>query len=196
MSRLLPSRGTRWLLLVLACLAAISLFLLATASANTELFARRYDLLPVLNGALVVLLMLLVGVQLCNCDATSRTGCSAPGSHSASCSCSLVAVLPGALVHAVSFSSGPQHGKLVRRSRRPRSKGLNLGRGARLPLEGNVEQGGPDRARLERPGHRQRHREADPREAGGHETALFTTAGSVIAVGGVSARRRRRAARP
>jgi hypothetical protein len=44
MSRLLPSRGTRWLLLVLDCLAASSLFLLATASANTELFARRYDL--------------------------------------------------------------------------------------------------------------------------------------------------------
>ena len=45
MSGLLPSRGVRWLLLVLACLAAISLFLLATASANTELFASRYDLL-------------------------------------------------------------------------------------------------------------------------------------------------------
>ena len=42
-------RGIRWLLLVLACLAAISLFLLATASANTELFARRYDLLLVLK---------------------------------------------------------------------------------------------------------------------------------------------------
>ncbi len=39
-----PSRGIRWVLLVLACLSAISLFLLATASANTELFARRYDL--------------------------------------------------------------------------------------------------------------------------------------------------------
>ena len=37
MSGLLPSRGMRWLLLVLACLAAISLFLLATASANTAL---------------------------------------------------------------------------------------------------------------------------------------------------------------
>ncbi len=51
-SGLLPSRGMRWLLLVLACLGAISLFLLATASANTELFARRYDLLLVVNGVL------------------------------------------------------------------------------------------------------------------------------------------------
>ena len=57
MSGLIPSRGIRWLLLVFACLAAISMFLLATASANTQLFARRYDLLLVLNGALVVLLM-------------------------------------------------------------------------------------------------------------------------------------------
>ena len=64
MSGPLPPRGMRWLLLVLACLGAISLFLLATASANTELFARRYDLLLVLNTALVVLLMLLVGYQL------------------------------------------------------------------------------------------------------------------------------------
>ena len=62
---LLPTRGIRWTLLALACLSAISLFLLATASANTNLFARRYDLLLVLNGALVVLLMLLVGVRLC-----------------------------------------------------------------------------------------------------------------------------------
>jgi len=64
MSGLLPSRGMRWLLLVLAGLAAIALFLLATASANTELFARRYDLLLLLNGAMVVLLMGLVGYQL------------------------------------------------------------------------------------------------------------------------------------
>ena len=64
MSGLLPSRGIRWVLLVLACVSAISLFLLATASANTELFAGRYNQLLVLNGALVVLLMLMVGSQL------------------------------------------------------------------------------------------------------------------------------------
>ena len=52
MSGLLPSRGIRWVLLVLACVSAISLFLLATASANTELFAGRYNQLLVLNGAL------------------------------------------------------------------------------------------------------------------------------------------------
>ena len=57
MSGLLPSRRMRWLLLVLACLGAISLFLLATASANTELFAKSIDMLLVINGVLGALLM-------------------------------------------------------------------------------------------------------------------------------------------
>ena len=60
---LLPSRGMRWLLLVFACLAAIALFLLAIASANTEQFAKSYDTLLVVNGVLVGLLMMVVGVQ-------------------------------------------------------------------------------------------------------------------------------------
>ena len=64
MSGRFPTRAARWLLLIAACLAAISLFLLATASANTSLFARHYDLLLLLNTGLVVLLMLLVGYQL------------------------------------------------------------------------------------------------------------------------------------
>ena len=59
-----PSRAIRWLLLVIACLGAISLFLLATAAANTSLFAQRYDMLLLLNTALVILLMALVGYQL------------------------------------------------------------------------------------------------------------------------------------
>ncbi len=94
--RIIP-RGIRWLLLVFACLAAISLFLLATASANTDLFARRYDLLLVLNGALVVLLMLLVGVQLWRLSRNLKAGVF--GSRLAVrlvLLFALVAVLPGA----------------------------------------------------------------------------------------------------
>jgi hypothetical protein len=62
--RLLPSRRMRWLLLVLACLGAIALFLLATASANTELFAKSIDTLLFVNGVLGALLMAVVGAQL------------------------------------------------------------------------------------------------------------------------------------
>ena len=46
-------RGLRWLLLVSASLSAIALFLLATATANTALFAQGYDNLLILNGVLV-----------------------------------------------------------------------------------------------------------------------------------------------
>ena len=104
MTGLLPSRGIRWVLLVLACVSAISLFLLATASANTELFAGHYNQLLVLNGALVVLLMLVVGVQLYRLRKNLKAGVF--GSRLAVrlvLLFALVAVLPGALVYAVSL---------------------------------------------------------------------------------------------
>ena len=51
-------------LVVAAAVAGILLFLLATASANTPLFARNYTLLLGLNGAITVGLVALVFVQL------------------------------------------------------------------------------------------------------------------------------------
>src|SRR6059058_2806243 len=131
MSGLLASRAIRWVLLVLACLSAISLFLLATASANTDLFARRYDVLLVLNGALVVLLMLLVGVQLYRLLKNLKSGVF--GSRLAVrlvLLFALVAVLPGALVYAVSVQF---LGKSIEswfdvRVDRALEGGINLGR--------------------------------------------------------------------
>src|SRR5204862_8040669 len=101
MSGLLPSRRMRWLLLVLACLGAISLFLLATASANTELFAKSIDTLLVVNGVLGALLMTVVGAQLWQLWRKRRSGVF--GSRLAVrlvLVFALVAVLPGALVYA------------------------------------------------------------------------------------------------
>ena len=57
-------RVVRYVLLACACLGVIFLFLLATASANTALFARGYDLLLVLNVTMVAILMGLVAYQL------------------------------------------------------------------------------------------------------------------------------------
>ena len=54
----------RMLLIIAAALGGILLFLLATASANTSLFARHYPLLLGLNAALAVALLALVGYQL------------------------------------------------------------------------------------------------------------------------------------
>src|SRR4051812_44774744 len=52
------------LLIVGGTIAAVGLFLLATASADTTLFARHYPLLLALNAALAALLATLVAYQL------------------------------------------------------------------------------------------------------------------------------------
>src|SRR5262245_22070004 len=103
MSALPGKRGLRWLLLVSASLSAIALFLLATASENTNLFAQGYDTLLILNGVLVGLLMLVVGWQLWQLRRNLKAGVF--GSRLAIRLVflfALVAVLPGALVYAVS----------------------------------------------------------------------------------------------
>ena len=56
--------GVRYLLVVSASLGAVALFLLATASANTTLFAEHYSLLLLLNGGIAVMLAAIVGFQL------------------------------------------------------------------------------------------------------------------------------------
>src|SRR6185312_9730160 len=62
--RIPGSRRLRYALLIAASLGAITLFLLAAATSNTGFFAEGYDKLVVGTGALVVLLMAIVGVQL------------------------------------------------------------------------------------------------------------------------------------
>jgi nitrogen fixation/metabolism regulation signal transduction histidine kinase len=103
MSGLPGKRGLRWALLVSASLSAIAVFLLATATSNTALFATGYDTLLVINGVLVALLMLVVGWQLWQLWRKRKTGVF--GSRLAVRLVflfALVAVLPGALVYAVS----------------------------------------------------------------------------------------------
>jgi nitrogen fixation/metabolism regulation signal transduction histidine kinase len=103
MNALPGKRGLRWVLLALASLSAIAVFLLATATANTSLFAQGYDTLLVLNGILVGLLMLVVGWQLWRLRRNLKSGVF--GSRLAVRLVflfALVAGLPGALVYAVS----------------------------------------------------------------------------------------------
>jgi nitrogen fixation/metabolism regulation signal transduction histidine kinase len=54
----------KWLVIVGGAVAAVGLFMLATASGDTTLFARHYPLLLGLNAALALLLAALVGAQL------------------------------------------------------------------------------------------------------------------------------------
>jgi nitrogen fixation/metabolism regulation signal transduction histidine kinase len=192
-SGLLPSHGMRWSLLVLACLAAISLFLLATASANTELFARRYDVLLVLNGALVVLLMLLVGYQLWRLSRNLKAGIF--GSRLAVrlvLLFALVAVLPGALVYAVSVQF---LGKSIEswfdvRVDRALEGGLNLGRNALDYLLKETS----NKARQiavtlgeTAPGSLSTRLNRAAEQSGAYEAALFSLQGNLLGVAGLGA---------
>jgi nitrogen fixation/metabolism regulation signal transduction histidine kinase len=182
----------RYVLLALACLGVIFLFLLATASANTALFARNYDLLLVLNGAMVVLLMGLVAYQLLRLRRNLKAGVF--GSRLAArlvLLFALVAVLPGALLYGVSVQF---LGKSIEswfdvRVDRALEGGLNLGRSAldyllkettnkatQLALTLQEGEIGGMTVRLNRASE----------QAGIYEASLFSASGGVLAVAGVS----------
>ena len=185
-------RVVRYVLLACACLGVIFLFLLATASANTALFARGYDLLLVLNVTMVAILMGLVGYQLLRLRRNLKAGVF--GSRLAArlvLLFALVAVLPGALLYGVSVQF---LGKSIEswfdvRVDRALEGGLNLGRGAldyllkettnkatQLALTLQEAELGGMASRLNRASE----------QAGIYEAALFSASGGVLAVGGVS----------
>jgi nitrogen fixation/metabolism regulation signal transduction histidine kinase len=190
-SGLIPSRGTRWLVLVFACLAAIALFLLLTASANTELFAKSYDTLLVVNGVLVGLLMVVVGGQLWQLWRKRKAGIF--GSRLAVrlvLLFALVAVLPGALVYAASvlFIGRSIESWFDVRVDRALEGGLNLGRNSldyltqetinkARQIALTLTEGGPGSVstRLNRAAE----------QAGVYEAVLFSSTGGVLAVAGV-----------
>jgi len=191
MSGLLPSRRMRWLLLVLACLGAISLFLLATASANTELFAKGIDTLLIINGVLGALLMAVVGTQLWQLWRKRRSGVF--GSRLAVrlvLVFALVAVLPGALVYAASvlFIGRSIESWFDVRVDRALEGGLNLGRNALDYLKQETVNKASQIALTLAEGSTasitsRLNRAAE--QAGVYEAALFSSTGGVLAVAGV-----------
>ncbi len=186
---ILASRTLRWITLGFACLSAIALFLLASATANTDFFAGHYDTLVLINGALVALLMLVVGGQLLQLWRSLRSGIF--GSRLALrlvLLFSLVAILPGALVYAVSvqFLGRSIESWFDVRVDRALDGGINLGRSAldyllkettnRASLiAGSLgdAQGapGPSLSRA-------------AEQTGVYEAALYAPSGSVLAVAG------------
>ena len=184
------SRALRWVLLVVAALSGIALFLLATATANTALFAGNYDALVILNAVLVVLLMLVVGWQLLRLRRNLKRGVF--GSRLALRLVFLfvvVAVLPGALVYAVSVQF---LGKSIEswfdvRVDRALEGGINLGRSSldyllketlnRATQVASAVAEAPDAAAptLSRM----------VEQSGIYEAALFSTSGNVLAVAGI-----------
>ncbi len=194
MSAVPGRRGLRWLLLASASLSAIALFLLATATANTELFAQGYDTLLVLNGVLIALLMAVVGWQLWQLRRNLRAGIF--GSRLAVrlvLLFAVVALLPGALVYAVSFQF---IGRSIEswfdvRVDRALEGGLNLGRNALdyLLKETTSKAGQMAQTLADNTGNLAGALNRAAEQANVYEAALFSPGGSVLAVAGVGGSR-------
>ncbi len=190
MTNPLASRRLRWVSLTFAGGAAIALFLLATATANTDLFARHYNTLLIVNGALVVLLMLVVGGQLLQLRRNLVSGVF--GSRLALrlvLLFSLVAVLPGALVYAVSvqFLGRSIESWFDVRVDRALDGGINLGRSS---LDYLLKETGTRATALAAALADVRGAAAETlsrasEQAGIYESALYSPSGSVLAVGGI-----------
>lgn len=127
----LTSGAVKYLLIVCAVVGAVTLYLLATASANTALFAQHYPLLLALNGGLAVCLAFLLGYQLYALRRKLKAGVfGAKLTLRLVLLFALVAVLPGALVYGVSvqFVARSIESWFDVRVEKALEGGLNLGR--------------------------------------------------------------------
>ena len=127
----LLSRGMKYVVALILLLGAIMLYLLSSANSNTPTFARDLRLLLYFGVALVLGLMVLVGYQLL--DLRRRLAAGLFGSKLTLrlvLLFSLVAVLPGALVYAVSvqFLNRSIESWFDVRVDKALEGGLNLGR--------------------------------------------------------------------
>jgi PAS domain S-box-containing protein len=93
----------RYLLILCVGFSAVALFLLATASANTALFARHYSQLLMLNGGVAVVLAALVVYQLFTLRRKLKAGVfGSKLTLRLVLLFALMAILPGALIYGVS----------------------------------------------------------------------------------------------
>jgi two-component system, NtrC family, nitrogen regulation sensor histidine kinase NtrY len=97
------SAVVRYVLILCVGLGAVALFLLATASANTNLFAEHYTLLLSLNGAVAVMLTALVIYQLVSLRHKLKSGVfGAKLTLRLVLLFALMAIVPGALIYGLS----------------------------------------------------------------------------------------------
>ena len=99
---------------VAAVIATLLLFLLASATSNTDLFAQHYAVLVGINGVVALVLLGLVGVQLQKLWREYRQGVF--GSRLKTrllLMLALMAVLPGVLVYGVSMQFAGQKYRLM-----------------------------------------------------------------------------------
>ena len=100
----MPSARRRYAIVLMAGLCAVGLFLLATASANTALFAEHYRGLLILNGTIAALLAALVARQLILLRTRLKAGVfGAKLTLRLVLLLSLMAIVPGALLYGMSM---------------------------------------------------------------------------------------------
>ncbi len=127
----LKSGAVTYLLVLCVVVGAVTLYLLATATANTALFAQHYPLLLALNGGLAACLAMLLGYQLFTLRQKLKAGVfGAKLTLRLVVLFALVAVLPGALVYGVSvqFVAKSIESWFDVRVEKALEGGLNLGR--------------------------------------------------------------------
>ena len=129
----LSSAAVRYVLVLCVGLGAVALFMLATASGNSTLFADQYPLLLVLNGAVVLMMTGLVVYQLLTLRRKLKSGVfGAKLTLRLVMLFALMAVLPGALIYGVSvqFLARSIDSWFEVRVDKALEGGINLGRGA------------------------------------------------------------------
>lgn len=127
----LKSGAVTYLLMLCAAVGAVTLYLLATATANTALFSQQYPLLLVLNGGLAACLAGLLGYQLFSLRQKLKAGVfGAKLTLRLVALFALVAVLPGAMVYGVSvqFVAKSIESWFDVRVEKALEGGINLGR--------------------------------------------------------------------
>jgi nitrogen fixation/metabolism regulation signal transduction histidine kinase len=188
-----PIKAPAWLRYVLVlfmALAAVTLFLLATATANTTLFAERYPTLLALNGAVALALATLVGYQLYILRRKLRSRVfGSKLTLRLVILFALVGILPGALIYGVSvqFLAKSIESWFEVRIDKALEGGLNLGRNA---LDGMLKDltakaNAMALALSVRPPSEHLALLSSLRQQGGvHEATLYTQRGRLIAFSG------------
>jgi PAS domain S-box-containing protein len=184
------SSRTKYLLVLCVGLGAVALFLLATASASTTLFAEHYTMLLLLNGGVALTLAALVGYQLLTLRRKLRAGVfGAKLTLRLVLLFALMALLPGALIYAVSvqfLAKGIESWFEVKLDRALEG-GLNLGRSALDNLLGDLTAKADTMAlalSVRPPAEHVGALNALREQAGAQEATLYTQRGKVIAFSG------------
>jgi nitrogen fixation/metabolism regulation signal transduction histidine kinase len=186
----LARSAMRYLLVLCVGLSVVTLFLLATASANTALFAEHYQLLLALNGGIAVVLVGIVVYQLLTLRRKLKAGVfGAKLTLRLVLLFALMAIMPGALIYGVSvqFLAKSIESWFEVRIDRALEGGLNISRNALDNMLKDLAAKADAMAlqlSTRPPAEHLSALNAAREQAGAQEATLFTQRGKVIAYSG------------